>query len=218
MHTLLKLKLGAVTHKKLMAAYDLFLVMRQQQKVDNVTYISLIKGCANEQQLELGKKLHSMAVADCITFTVALVNNLLHFYMKCAQLDTADNLFQNLVKKCDDDIISWNIMMDGYVKNKLPQHAISLFKELQQNHTHKPDCVTYTALLSAHLDMDQANIVLSYFETLQKGEVKISDSLWIVVLKAAEKVSSLATITQIYLQLQKSNAILSSAVYHVTHL
>jgi pentatricopeptide repeat protein len=64
--------------------------------------------------------------------------------MKCGSIDNAQNVFENMAT-CD--VISWNVMLLGYLKCGQGQKALALSRQMQQDGV-QPDAVTFIGFLN----------------------------------------------------------------------
>lgn len=53
-------------------------------------------------------------------------NALVDMYAKCGQVEQARWLFDRMVNK---NVVSWNLMISGYLKHGKPDECIGLFRE-----------------------------------------------------------------------------------------
>src|SRR4051812_48946746 len=127
-------------------ALELFNQMQQSRvKPDCVTYTIILSVCSNLADLSLGKEIHSQIDESGIEWTLEMQTSLLNMYAKCVSVDDARSLHDNMKMK---NVISWSAMIAGYGQNGKDREALELFNQMQQSGV-KPDCVTYTIILSA---------------------------------------------------------------------
>ncbi|KAJ7513567.1 hypothetical protein O6H91_23G004900 [Diphasiastrum complanatum] len=129
--------------KEALALYE---QMKQEgMQPNNVTFVLLLKACANLAALEQGKQLHSEIIKRGFQSDVVVGNTLVDMYAKCGCTEDARELFDNMSER---DVVSWNAMIAGYAQNGLGKEALALFEQMQGEGT-KPDEVTYISVLSA---------------------------------------------------------------------
>ncbi|KAJ8551305.1 hypothetical protein K7X08_000675 [Anisodus acutangulus] len=63
---------------------------------DEVTIIGLVGACAQLENLELGRKLHSYFMDKCLCFSVPLCNAFMDMYMKNGSVNEAKALFDRM--------------------------------------------------------------------------------------------------------------------------
>ncbi|KAL0406450.1 UNVERIFIED_CONTAM: Pentatricopeptide repeat-containing protein, chloroplastic [Sesamum latifolium] len=109
------------------------------------TMMGFLPACSYLSALQHGICGHGYSVVRGFTADVSICNALIDMYSKCGKVDAARQVFDRMYKK---DVVSWNAMIVGYGIHGLGKEAILLFHEIQ-NVGHKPDEVTFIALLSA---------------------------------------------------------------------
>ncbi|KAL2247198.1 UNVERIFIED_CONTAM: Pentatricopeptide repeat-containing protein [Sesamum indicum] len=109
------------------------------------TMMGFLPACSYLAALQHGICGHGYSVMRGFTADVSICNALIDMYSKCGKVDAARQVFDKMYKK---DVVSWNAMIVGYGIHGLGKEAILLFHEMQ-NVGHKPDEVTFIALLSA---------------------------------------------------------------------
>ena len=83
-------------------------------------------------------------------------NSGIAMYAKCGNLEVSHRFFYSMPIK---DLISWNVMIDGYVQNGNANAARELFKHMQLENV-KPDTITIVSVIQscAHLGTLQNSI------------------------------------------------------------
>ncbi|KAL0320412.1 UNVERIFIED_CONTAM: Pentatricopeptide repeat-containing protein [Sesamum radiatum] len=109
------------------------------------TMMGFLPACSYLSALQHGICGHGYSVVRGFTADVSICNALIDMYSKCGKVDAARQVFDKMYKK---DVVSWNAMIVGYGIHGLGKEAILLFHEMQSV-GHKPDEVTFIALLSA---------------------------------------------------------------------
>ncbi|KAJ7527655.1 hypothetical protein O6H91_16G065000 [Diphasiastrum complanatum] len=149
--------------KEALALYE---QMKQEgMQPNNVTFVLLLKACANLAALKQGKHLHSEIIKRGFQSDVVVGNTLVDMYAKCGCIEDARELFNNMSQR---NVVSWTAMIAGYAQNGLAQEALALFEQMQREGT-KPNEVTYISVLSAcaHSGLvDQGRYV---FDSLSKN-------------------------------------------------
>ncbi|PON77672.1 DYW domain containing protein [Parasponia andersonii] len=131
-------------------ALEVFVRMRRQGfEPSEYTFASLLRASSQLLDLRLGKQIHGRVVAGHMSGNVFVWNGLTNLYAKCGDINRARWLFDRLVNK---DIVSWNLMISGYLINGEPRKCIDLFSEMQVSGL-KPDQVS------------SSNVVSAYFQT-----------------------------------------------------
>ncbi|KAK1382158.1 putative tetratricopeptide-like helical domain, DYW domain-containing protein [Heracleum sosnowskyi] len=111
-------------------------------KPDVFTVTSILHACACNGSLEKGKEVHSYIRDSNMQLSLFASNALIDMYAKCGSMEDALAVFYEMPRT---DIVSWNTMIGGYSKNRLPNEALNFFVKMQNDL--KPDNVTISCIL-----------------------------------------------------------------------
>ncbi|KAF6168901.1 hypothetical protein GIB67_038398 [Kingdonia uniflora] len=124
---------------------------------DAYTYSSTLKGCANTQQLKVGKALHCRILRSHSTVSTIVGNSLLNMYSSClnplSRFDLVENVFDGLRKR---NVVSWNTMVGWYVKRGLFVGALKQFKLMMEMGV-RPTVVSFVNVFPAVVAMKDTN-------------------------------------------------------------
>ncbi|XAR53372.1 hypothetical protein NMG60_11021908 [Bertholletia excelsa] len=127
-------------------ALELFVRMQKEGfEPTEHTHVSALSACTEILNLKLGKQIHGRIIASNWQGDVFLGNALNDMYAKCGEIDQARWLFDWMV---DRNVVSWNSMISGYLKNGKPEECVGLFHEMQLKGI-KPDGFTVSNVLGA---------------------------------------------------------------------
>ncbi|XVF19816.1 hypothetical protein REPUB_Repub11eG0143300 [Reevesia pubescens] len=127
-------------------ALRLYLDMLEQALVfpDKHTLPFVLKSCAYLFALSEGKQVHAHALKHGFGSDVYVNNSLIHFYTSCGCLDLAEKVF---VKMSERSLVSWNVLIEGFVQFGKFNNALNLFHEMRN--TFDPDGYTLQSVISA---------------------------------------------------------------------
>ncbi|CAO2816340.1 unnamed protein product [Amaranthus hypochondriacus] len=111
---------------------------------DEITIASAISACASLSLLDMGMKLHDLAVRTGYISYVIVSNTLIDLYTKCRCIDKALEVFHQIKEK---NIISWTSIISGLRQNNRSFEAIFFFRFMKLSL--KPNSITLIAALSA---------------------------------------------------------------------
>lgn len=138
--------IGCAQHGKNSVPLTLFQSLLQKGlKPDKVTYLGVLKACANKQDLEQGRALHHCMVHSGLILDLALRNSLMNMYAKCGSIQDVKTIFDSLQ---NPDILSWGTVIDGYAEHDLGFVALQAFESMQQQGL-KPNDVIFVSSLKA---------------------------------------------------------------------
>ncbi|KAH1204932.1 Pentatricopeptide repeat-containing protein, mitochondrial [Glycine soja] len=91
------------------------------------TFPCAIKACAALSDLRAGAQAHQQAFAFGFGHDIFVSSALIDMYSKCARLDHARHLFDEIPER---NVVSWTSIIAGYVQNDRARDAVRIFKEL----------------------------------------------------------------------------------------
>lgn len=90
--------------------------------------------------------MHSLIFKHGFLNDTFVATSLLDMYAKCLNMFFAEKVFDEMYHR---NLVSWNAMIVGFLKNKLYGRAIGLFREVLCQDSLDPDQVTFSSVLSA---------------------------------------------------------------------
>ncbi|TKY66374.1 Pentatricopeptide repeat-containing protein [Spatholobus suberectus] len=96
-------------------------------KCNEFTFPSVLKACSMKRDLNMGRKVHGMAVVTGFKSDGFVANTLVVMYAKCGLLDDSRRLFGRIVER---NVVSWNALFSCYVQSELCGEAVDLFKDM----------------------------------------------------------------------------------------
>ncbi|XP_057511091.1 pentatricopeptide repeat-containing protein At1g08070, chloroplastic-like [Actinidia eriantha] len=112
---------------------------------DNYTYPFLLKLCAESRALREGQEIHGHVVKNGLVWDLYVVNTLMRVYSVCGVIVAAQKLFD---ESPDRDMVSWTILIQGYVKMGFWKEGIRVFFEMCEA-DFRADGMTMVIVLSA---------------------------------------------------------------------
>ncbi|XP_073281091.1 pentatricopeptide repeat-containing protein At3g12770 [Primulina huaijiensis] len=150
---------GYTQHGHPMDALRIFRDMRGSGvKPDWISLVSAAKAYSDVDDMEQGRCLHSLVTKMGLEFEPDLRIALTSLYAKCGQVMAAKSLFDRMKVQ---NVILWNAMISGFVKNGHANEALDLFHEMISKKI-KPDSVTLQSavLATAQLgSLEQARLM-----------------------------------------------------------
>ncbi|GAB2273694.1 hypothetical protein Dimus_008475 [Dionaea muscipula] len=134
--------------KKYAECLELFDLMMggEEAKPNEATLMSVLTACGYLGRLEKGKWVHSyMENNKRIDPDVLLSTALLTMYVKCGDMDMANDVFGTMPEK---SIVSWNSMIMGYGTHGFGEKALEMFIEMEKS-GQLPNDATFVCLLAA---------------------------------------------------------------------
>ncbi|XP_050381957.1 pentatricopeptide repeat-containing protein At1g15510, chloroplastic [Argentina anserina] len=126
-------------------AVETYKVMEQEGIMpDEITIASVISACACLGNLDMGIRLHELAVRAGLISYVIVANTLIDMYSKCKRIDKALEVFHHIPGK---NVISWTSIILGLRTNNRCFEALILFRKMILRL--KPNSITLVSVLSA---------------------------------------------------------------------
>ena len=156
-------------------ALHLFQCMQEGNiKPNNITYTTVAKACVNISQLSQGELLYTHVISNSYETNEIIGNALLSMYAKHGSLENARGLFDRLTKR---DVISWSVMISGYVEHGYGQQALHLFGNMRV----EPDIVAFLSAIKACSLLSALHQgILVHAQVVERGcesDVSIGNSL-----------------------------------------
>ncbi|KAK8695108.1 hypothetical protein V6N13_000283 [Hibiscus sabdariffa] len=139
------------------------------------THVSALNACSRLSDLRKGKQIHGRIYVGCLGMNVFVSNALTDMYAKCGEIDTAQWLFDRTNNK---NVVSWNLLIAGYLKNRQPRKCVDLFQEMQVAGL-KLDDVTVSNVLGAYFQSGLVDEAIKVFTMIKKKD-KVSWTTMIV--------------------------------------
>ncbi|GMN50076.1 hypothetical protein TIFTF001_019216 [Ficus carica] len=111
---------------------------------DEITIASVLTACACLGHLDMGVKLHELAIRTGLISFVIVANSLIDMYSKCKRIDKALDVFHRIR---DKNVISWTSIILGLRINNRCFEALIYFRKMKR--LVKPNSVTLVSVLSA---------------------------------------------------------------------
>ncbi|XP_057837814.1 pentatricopeptide repeat-containing protein At3g24000, mitochondrial-like [Cryptomeria japonica] len=112
---------------------------------NSTTFTIILPACAKMGALEQGMDIHQSIMEGDFLSDITTGNALVDMYAKCGIIDKACELFDRMPQR---DVISWNVMIAGYVQNRMVEKAIETFGQMQLAGL-KPNSTTFVSILPA---------------------------------------------------------------------
>ena len=114
---------------------------------DAFAYVCILKTYANIGASEKGKEIHArIAVGEgLIEKNVLVGTSLVDMYAKCGKLAKAQEMLDEILIR---DVISWNVIITGYVQHGYGEEALMCYEQMQWEGL-SPNVVTFVCILKA---------------------------------------------------------------------
>ncbi|GJS42670.1 pentatricopeptide repeat-containing protein [Tanacetum coccineum] len=114
-------------------------------KMDSITVSTVLPVYAQMDDMLQGRLLHLYVIKHGLDSDLFVSNAFVNFYAKFGEVEQAQKIFDNLVKK---DLVSWNSIIAAYEQNHFPDCAVDFFRQMQMK-GFKPDLLTLVSIASS---------------------------------------------------------------------
>ncbi|XP_059648083.1 pentatricopeptide repeat-containing protein At2g17210 [Cornus florida] len=112
---------------------------------NTATLVLVIQACRSVRAIREGLKIHGYIIRSGFWAITSVQNSLLSMYAYI-EMEFASKLFDEMY---DRDVISWSVMIGGYVQSEEDQIAFWLFREMVYNFGAEVDAQTMVSVLKA---------------------------------------------------------------------
>ncbi|KNA07973.1 hypothetical protein SOVF_166890 [Spinacia oleracea] len=111
---------------------------------NHFTFASIIKACGNLCDPRIGEQMYGQAVKLGHASDICVGNSLISMFSRSGAMEKARKAFDVQIEK---NLVSYNAMVDGYVRNLNVDEAFELFCQIG-NAKVRPNAYTFSSLLS----------------------------------------------------------------------
>lgn len=112
---------------------------------NSYSFVSSLTACEGLSHAKIGKEIHTAILKSSHCFDVYVCNALIAMYAKCGKMLEAGRILRQMD---NDDVVSWNSLIKGYVQNFMYKEALEFFCHMIAA-GHKPDEVSMTSVIAA---------------------------------------------------------------------
>ncbi|XP_076948527.1 pentatricopeptide repeat-containing protein At5g19020, mitochondrial-like [Bidens hawaiensis] len=141
---------------------------------NEVTLVSVISCYARVSGGKNGLMVHGLVVKYGYDGDILVVTNLVHVYCVCSCLDYARVLFDGMV---DRNVVTWNVMLNGYSKARLVGFARELFDEMPER-----DVVSWGTIVECVLHVEGLSSGLMLYKEMVKSGIYPNDVMVVDII------------------------------------
>ncbi|CAL9129617.1 unnamed protein product [Musa acuminata var. zebrina] len=130
-------------------------MIREAARPNFATVVSLLSAFADVGDARKGRWVHGIVIRYGLELDLDVSNLIMHMYAKCGQIENAKMIFDLIT---DKDLVSWTVMMMGYVNIGLADEATAMFQKMQRT-GEEPDSPVIVTLLKAHAQLGSSEPV-----------------------------------------------------------
>ncbi|XP_059643688.1 pentatricopeptide repeat-containing protein At5g16860 [Cornus florida] len=134
---------------------DVLHLYRRMQRLgwrpDGYTFPFVLKACGELPSFRRGSSVHAAVCVDGFESNAFVCNAVIAMYGRCGSLDDARQMFDELLQRGIDDVVSWNSIVAAYVQSCDRRMALKMFNGMtaKGDNELRPDAVSLVNILPA---------------------------------------------------------------------
>ncbi|KAL0559867.1 hypothetical protein IC582_000247 [Cucumis melo] len=118
---------------------------------DHYTFPFVLKACGEIPSFRHGASVHAIVCAKGFESNVFICNSIVAMYGRCGALDDARQMFDEVLERRIEDIVSWNSILAAYVQGGKSRTALRIAFQMGNHYSLKlrPDAITLVNILPA---------------------------------------------------------------------
>ena len=195
---------GYTRHGLASVALELFWKMQHNAVAPNeVTFANALTASSLIASLEEGQLIHDMVLICGFESDCFVGNSVIDMYSSCGCMDCAYHAFKRMAKR---DLVSWNLMISGYLCHGMCKQAMLLFHEMVERKV-RPDKTTFLSALKACSLSQDIREGQKLHDYIQRSGVKLDVVLGSALMNMFVKCGSIENAQQVFKVLQKRDVV-----------
>ncbi|XP_058101832.1 pentatricopeptide repeat-containing protein At5g16860-like [Magnolia sinica] len=125
-------------------------MVRIGTRPDHFTFPFVLKACGELPSFRRGTAVHAVVCGSGFESNVFVCNALVAMYARCGVVEDARQVFDEIVKRGIDDVVSWNSMVAAYMQSGDLRAALEMFVgTATSDGSRRPDAVSLVNVLPA---------------------------------------------------------------------
>lgn len=137
---------------------------------DNYTYPLLLKVCANLTLNFTGREVLGHVMRLGLYLDMFVHNAVIHMLVSCRELEAARKVFD---EGCVRDLVSWNSLINGYVRSGLACEALRIYQEMELE-GFKPDEVTMIGVVSSCAQLEDLRLGRKFHLLIEENGLSLT--------------------------------------------
>jgi pentatricopeptide repeat protein len=154
---------------------------------DNYTYPLLLKVCASLSLKLIGNEILGHVLKLGFDSDIYVHNAVIHMLVSRGELEVARKVFD---EGCVRDLVSWNSLINGYVRSGLACEALRLYRELEVERV-EPDEITMIGVISSCAQLENLNLGREFHRYIEENGLNLTVPLSNVLMDMYMKCGNL---------------------------
>ncbi|KAK9027329.1 hypothetical protein V6N11_067167 [Hibiscus sabdariffa] len=170
---------------------------------DNYTYPSLLKVCAFLMLKYLGFEILGHVLKLGFDADMYVHNGVIHFLVSSGELEFASKVFD---ESCVRDLVSWNSLINGYVRSGRAKEAIGLYRKMQEEGV-EPDQVTMIGIVSSCAQLEDLTLGRYFHKYIEDHGLNLTIPLSNALMDMYVKCGSLERAQRVFDNMEKKTIV-----------
>ncbi|KAL8256840.1 hypothetical protein R6Q59_028881, partial [Mikania micrantha] len=159
---------------------------------DSHTFPFVLKACAQLNELSISRTIQSQCLKIGFLSDVFVCNNLVHVYCNCSRIDDAYKVFDESPER---DVVSYNVILDGFVKAGEIECARQVFDEMPVS---VRDATTWGTMLAGYAQTEHYDRCMDLYDQMIVLGVLHDNVSLVSVLSACARMGKLEKGKQVH--------------------
>ncbi|KAL6502988.1 hypothetical protein OROHE_024156 [Orobanche hederae] len=173
---------------------------------DNYTFPLLFKTCARLLLYDMGHEILGHVLKMGFEGDIFVHNSLIHFLVSCGELDAACKVFD---ESCVRDLVSWNSLINGYVRSGRGSEALRILREMEMERCVEPDEVTMIGAVTACTQLVDLKLGHEFHRYIRHQGLKMTVRLANALLDMYVKCGDLEEAKDLFEKMEEGKTIVS---------
>ncbi|XP_058199362.1 pentatricopeptide repeat-containing protein At2g22410, mitochondrial [Rhododendron vialii] len=170
---------------------------------DNYTYPLLLKSCARLLLRWIGHGILGHVIQLGFDLDVYVHNAVIHMLVSCGELDLAHKVFG---ESCVRDLVSWNSLINGYVRSGKAHQALRIYKEMEAEGI-RADEVTMIGVVSACAQLEKLDLGREFHHFIMENGLSVTIPLANALMDMYVKCGNLGEAYLLFEKMEKKTAV-----------
>lgn len=170
---------------------------------DNYTYPLLIKSCARLSLRWIGHGILGHVIQLGFDLDVYVHNAVIHMLVSCGELDLAHKVFG---ESCVRDLVSWNSLINGYVRSGKAHQALRIYKEMEAEGI-RADEVTMIGVVSSCAQLEKLDLGREFHHFIMENGLSVTIPLANALMDMYVKCGNLGEAYLLFEKMEKKTAV-----------
>ncbi|KAG6411362.1 hypothetical protein SASPL_129443 [Salvia splendens] len=171
---------------------------------DNYTFPLLFKVCAKFLLSRLGHGILGHVAKLDYDGDIYVRNALIHFLAACGELEAAHQVFED---SCVRDLVSWNSLINGYVKSGRGEEALRVYSGMEMERSVDPDEITMIGVVMACAQLEDLELGRKFHRDIRERGLNVGVRLANALLDMYVKCGDLEKAKELFERMEEKTMV-----------